>query len=298
VSGWAIDPDTTGPIQVHIYVDSAGTNVGNASSSRPDVGQAYQGYGSGHGFDSVVGAGPGYHNVCAYAINVAGGTNQLLGCKTVGVYTNPFGQFDSAQQVAGGVRVAGWAIDPESGAPIQVHIYLDGGGTNLGAASKSRADVGSYFSYQGYGANHGFDSVVGAGPGWHSVCAYAISSGYGNNSLLGCRQVLVNPTPFGNFDIATPGGIGIRVRGWALDPDTSSPIQVHIYVDQGGTNLGPAAGSRPDVGSYFAYEGYGSNHGFDAVVPAAHGTHQVCAYAINVVWGANSSLGCKTVNVP
>jgi hypothetical protein len=171
VTGWTIDPDTASPIQVHVYVDSAGTNTGNASTQRSDIGRAFPDYGAAHGFDTVVGAGPGWHNVCAYGINVGGGTNTLLGCRAVLVNPNPFGQLDQVVQVLGGLRVSGWAIDPETAAPIQVHVYVDGGGTNLGYADDSRPDVGSYFGYARYGDLHGFNGVVGAGPGPHWVCA-------------------------------------------------------------------------------------------------------------------------------
>jgi hypothetical protein len=297
VLGWTIDPDTAAPIQVHVYVDSAGTNTGNAATQRSDIGRAFPDYGGAHGFDTVVGAGPGWHNVCAYGINVGGGTNTLLGCRAVLVNPNPFGQLDQVVQVLGGLRVSGWAIDPETAAPIQVHIYVDAGGTNLGYADDSRPDVGSHFGYARYGNLHGFNGVVGAGPGPHWVCAYAINTLYGANSLIGCRSVIVNPNPFGSLDDADATRGGVHVSGWDIDPDTSSPIQVHVYIDGGGTNLGPAANVRKDVGSVFAFAGYGANHGFDATIPAGSGRHQVCAYAINVAMGANTSLGCKTVTV-
>jgi hypothetical protein len=231
--------------------------------------------------------------VCAYGINVSRGVNRLLGCRQVG--PDPFGQLDSAKRVAGGVRVSGWAIDPDTSSPIEVHVYVGAGGTNLGLASSSRPDVGSHFAYAGYGDAHGFDAVVGAGPGPQRVCAYAINRDAGANTQLGCRALIVDPNPFGQLEIASASDGGIRVAGWAIDPDTSSPIQVHVYVDAGGTNLGLASNERPDVGSYFAYEGYGSAHGFDAVVPTRSGRHRVCAYAINVAMGANTSLGCRTV---
>ena len=298
VMGWAIDPDTSAPIEVHIYVDGGGTNLGPASNSRPDVGQAFPGSGSSHGFDAVVGAGPGWHNVCAYGINVSGGGNSLLGCRQVPVYTNPFGNFESAVQVLGGLQVAGWAIDPETSAPIQVHVYVDSGGTNLGTASNSRPDVGSYFAYAGYGDAHGFSGFVGAAPGFHWVCAYGINVGAGATRRSDVAEWSSAPSPFGNLEVAAPATGGIHVAGWAIDPDTAASIQVHVYVDGGGTNLGPASGTRSDVGSYFSYAGYGANHGFDTVLAEPHGSHQVCVYAINVASGWNTTLSCRTVNVP
>ena len=55
----------------------------HAADERIDVGRAYPAYGSNHGFSagfSVSGSGI---PVCAYAINVGGGTNTRLGCRTV-----------------------------------------------------------------------------------------------------------------------------------------------------------------------------------------------------------------------
>jgi hypothetical protein len=137
----------------------------------------------------VTGVGPGIHQVCAYAINTAGpGSNRLLGCRTVDLST-PVGSFDLIQRVPGGIRVAGWAIDPDTTSPTEVHVYVDGWGVNLGVAAGNRPDVAAFFP--GYGAAHGFDApVAGVGPGAHQVCAYGINAaGAGGNALLGCRSV-------------------------------------------------------------------------------------------------------------
>ena len=62
-------------------------------------------------------------------------------------------------------------------------------------------------------------------------------------------------------------------------------------------DIGLASNARKDVGNFFWYQGYGANHGYDARVSASRGTHQVCAYGINVGTGANRLLACKTVSV-
>jgi hypothetical protein len=85
----------------------------------------------------------------------------------------------------------------------------------------------------------------------------------------------------------------VTVNGWALDPDTSQSIAVHVYVDGVWTLAATAGGSRPDVGA--AFPGYGSLHGFSVPFPVAAGLHTVCVYAIN--WGSgttNTRLGCRT----
>jgi uncharacterized protein YkwD len=295
VQGWAVDPDTSASIEVHVYVDGGGTNLGPAATARPDVGAAYSaaGYGPNHGFDAVVPASAGVHQVCAYGINVGLGANRLLGCKSVTVDPSPFGSFDVGVQALGGIRVEGWAIDPDVADAAAVHVYIDGGGTNLGSAATARPDVGAAFASAGYGSNHGFDAVVSVGPGVHQVCAYAINVGLGANRLLGCRWVTVDPSPFGSLDRAQRvSAATVQVTGWTIDPDLSAPIVVHVYVDDGGTNLGKADDDRPDVGAVFVYGGWGSSHGFSGVVTVGPGVHRVCAYGINVGLGANQLLGC------
>jgi hypothetical protein len=49
VSGWAIDPDTAAPIDVHTYVDGAFAGATRADQPRPGVGNGYPGYGPNHG---------------------------------------------------------------------------------------------------------------------------------------------------------------------------------------------------------------------------------------------------------
>jgi hypothetical protein len=293
VGGWAVDPSSAGSIPVHVYVDNVGVAL-NASGSRPDLASLFPGLGTAHGYSGTIATTPGNHTVCAYGINVGAGTNTVLGCRSVFVPgTVPFGSLDMAVGIPGAVQVGGWAIDPDTQSSIQVHVYVDSVGTAV-TASGSRPDLATAFP--GYGTAHGFNATIPASPGLHTVCAYGINVGAGTNSGLGCKVVLV-PTgpPFGSLDLArgTPGGV--LVGGWAIDPDTSASIQVHVYVDSAGAAL-VASGSRPDVGA--AFPGYGSSHGFGATLAAAPGIHTVCAYAINVGTGSNTGLGCQLVLVP
>ncbi|OZB81465.1 MAG: hypothetical protein B7X32_16755 [Microbacterium sp. 13-71-7] len=83
----------------------------------------------------------------------------------------------------------------------------------------------------------------------------------------------------------------MQVSGWAIDPDTSSPIAVHFYID--GVGVAKTADqSRPDVAA--AYPGSGDKHGFSAMIPAGSGSHLVCAYAINDAVGNNTLLACRS----
>ncbi len=80
------------------------------------------------------------------------------------------------------------------------------------------------------------------------------------DTTLGCRTVVVGGNPFGNFESATAGPDTVSLSGWALDPDSAAPIDVHVYVDGRWTAMTTASTNRPDVGS--AFPAYGAAHGF------------------------------------
>jgi hypothetical protein len=195
VSGWAIDPDTLSSIPVHVYVDSVGTAI-TANTARSDVAAAYPAYAANpHGFSSTVSATPGTHNVCVYAINTGVGAHNLLGCRTVTVSgvvpiteqgRTPTGWLDSITATSTGYQAAGWALDPDTAASINIAVYVDAAGYGF-PATGVRADVAS--AYPGYGSAHGFVADVAATAGSHNVCVYAINSVSGENPLLGCRVV-------------------------------------------------------------------------------------------------------------
>jgi len=189
VAGWALDPETQGPVDVRVTVNGVDLPVGRADRPRPDVGQLYPQWGDAHGFGAVVPwEGEGTVNVCAYGVNVFAGTDTLLGCRNVAVSHTPFGALDVVARVDGGVRVAGWAIDPDTTAPVPVHVYLNGVAHDIGAATRVRSDVAR--SVPGWGEARGFDVVIPwSAPGPVDACAYAINLGAGrSNTTLGCRR--------------------------------------------------------------------------------------------------------------
>jgi hypothetical protein len=307
-SGWAIDPDAVDPIQVHVYAVGPGgvRSVGVvADGSRSDVGAAYPGFGMQRGYSAeLTGLPGGTHSVCAYAINVAAGSNRAIGCRDVVIAADPIGSFESAKVAGpGSVEVGGWALDPETAQPIPVHVYATGPGgvRSVGTtAADDRPDVGA--AYPGWGPRHGFRTTLAGLPaGAHSICAFAINVGAGGHRSLGCRWVVVpGPNPIGNLESVrsvVPGAIA--VSGWALDPDVASPIDVHVYASRTGFLSGiglTASGPRADVGA--AYVGFGDAHGFSGGWSGlAAGTYDVCAYGINVGPGGHSTLGCRRVAV-
>src|SRR5690606_14862263 len=110
VSGWAFDPDTADPIQVHVYVDGKAVRSARADLPRPDVARAY-GQGGSSGYRVTATATAGDHEVCVYAINVPTGPNPQIGCRTVFVDVLARGVIDSASGSNGAITVSGWAFD-------------------------------------------------------------------------------------------------------------------------------------------------------------------------------------------
>jgi surface antigen len=197
----------------------------------------------------------------------------------------PFGDYSLVERAHNGVRVAGWTIDPDTNDPIPVHVYANGRLVGARYADVPRPDVEAAF---GRGAAHGFDFVVPAG-GDERVCVYAINAGGGINPELGCRASPPSGTPFGSFDVLQPATGGLRVAGWAIDPDADIPIAVHVYVDDRLVGAVTADVERLDVGAAFNRS---PRHGYDLVVPGNPG-QRVCVYAINYGGGLNPQLGCK-----
>jgi hypothetical protein len=289
VRGWTLARGTTSPLSVHVIVDGVYAAADGAYRSRPDVGAAFPTYGDGHGYDLVAPAGPGLHTVCVFGITNTDGRNQLLGCQPIVVQTDPFGSLDGVARAPGAVSARGWALDPNTAGPVPVDFYVNGGMVGRAIASGFRPDVGA--AYYSYGSDHGYDVRLPApatdGPA--EVCAYAINVAPGTaHTALGCRSVQVGHNPFGSLDSVTAN----RIRGWAIDPDVSGPINVDLYVNGGWGGRHVASASRPDVGA--AYPAWGASHGYDILlgsIPSPGST--VCAYAINTGPGStNPPLGC------
>ncbi len=295
VSGWAIDPNGITPTQVVARVNGVDTVV-TANKDRPDLGNP-DGLGNLHGYSATIQVPTGGNvQVCVGAANSIGpGSSVSLGCRTVALPGgSPLGVIDTATGGIGSLSVTGWVVDPDTAAAIDVHVYVNGIGRLAIRANGTRNDVAAGFP--GYGSSRGYSGSVSIGGGAHTVCVYGINVGVGNHSLLGCRVVQVaGGSPFGALDTVTYENGSLRVTGWAVDPDTVSPILVHVYVQGQGYAL-TASGNRPDIAG--GLPAYGPAHGFDNLLPAPEGRQTVCAYGINVGLGNHSLLGCRTVVVP
>ena len=181
---------------------------------------------------------------------------------------------------ADGVRVAGTAVDPSSpGSAVTVDVLIDSV-----AVGTVRTTAGSRF-----------DGVVPARAGTR-VCVRARNIGEGANTVLGCVSRTIAVDPYGAWESITREGDKVRVKGWALDPDTTGTVFIEAY-DENRVFLGTVAADKPrtDVGE----PGYGANHGFEHVFAEnpRDGEHQICLGMVNVGAGTHAGLGCKSYTV-
>ncbi|MPY94230.1 MAG: L,D-transpeptidase family protein [Acidimicrobiia bacterium] len=291
LTGWAVDANSSAPLDLHVYADGNFIGYGKADEHRPDVAASYPSAGPAHGFDVTLGLGPGRHVVCAFAINTGpGDTNTQLGCMVVANDT-PFGWLDAATRVAEGVHLQGWSLDPVAlGSESPVYVAIGWGWSGIVAANSPK---GLDAAYPGAGPGHGFDVVLPlpAREGPVPVCVYGTRAGH-SLSTIACTEVDASTTPYGSLDTVRSGTDSIRVTGWALDPDAGNgPIAVEIHTEGGATYGALTLLARPDVAA--AHPGFGGAHGFYIDLPAHHAGRMVCAYAVNVGPGGNRELGCQ-----
>ncbi len=207
------------------------------------------------------------------------------------VAASPRGSIDRLVGTPTTVSTGGWAFDQDSSAALTVAVTIDGATTNL-SASGPRPDVAAAF---GVGSNHGFDAQLPTADGQHLVCLTAKNVNAGRDVMLGCRLVTVkNHLPTGSVDtVVQASPTSITVAGWALDPDTTASINVHVYLDGTLAEAPLASGARPDVGRAF---GDGDAHGFYRQYTVTTGSHQVCVYAMDSLGhGPNPLLACRTI---
>jgi len=187
VAGWALDPDTNAPINVHVYIDGVRKKVGPAITNRPDIAAAY-GQGASHGFYLSVPTTNKVQTICVWAINNAGAPHTRLGCEITSA--RPQGRFNAVSATNGKIAVAGWAIDPDTRAKTRLHMFVDG--TRVAGFDSGTNSDYVRVNYPGYGSNHGYYRRVNATPGQHNVCIWAINNTTGGgHRKLGCKTVTV-----------------------------------------------------------------------------------------------------------
>ncbi|MFJ4296680.1 hypothetical protein [Curtobacterium sp. NPDC089689] len=298
VRGWAIDPDTTGKVRMAFYLDGKGLASPWADQTKPGLGTAKPGYGDDHAYRlEKSGISAGKHTLCIIAINQGPKAVNASTCRSFSTPTGPpkvtIGTATSAG--LGKIAVSGTAYDPDTTAAVAMTWTVDGKQVATGKADVTDAAFGK--QYPGYGSGHGYAATLtGIGPGKHTVCSVAKNVGGGSDTKA-CATVSAasgNPTLLLD-EVSSPDKGQVKVRGWAIDPDTANPVRVHVYID-GVAKKSIAADQTKSLGA--TYAGFGTNHAFSTVVGSqtSGASVKVCAYAINTGAGANTSV-CKSVTV-
>ncbi|WP_349904900.1 cell wall-binding repeat-containing protein [Parafrigoribacterium humi] len=108
-----------------------------------------------------------------------------------------------------------------------------------------------------------------------------------------------NGDPTGALQSVTASNNTVTVTGWAVDPDVPT-WAVDVRVRGAGWSYtlrgSQTSGSSPESEQGIA--GSGTQHGFNATLPASVGAQQVCVDALNHGPGSIVTLGCSTVTVP
>ncbi|MDH3704797.1 MAG: hypothetical protein OES57_01945 [Acidimicrobiia bacterium] len=203
---------------------------------------------------------------------------------------SPVGNFEKAVDSPGGMYVKGWAYDGDSTEHETVEIYVDGVPVRTATANNVRRDVREKVAAVPV-MRSGFNRIIPASPGWHDVCVVAINQHTGSDRHIGCRTVFRNAKPVGQLETIARTGTTVRVRGWAVDPNSADPVNVRVVAD--GVNIATFAAGDTRNDNPWNGAKYGTDIGFDETVTVSPGPTRVCVWALNVgLGGGNTKLAC------
>jgi hypothetical protein len=169
-SGWAIDPNTVGPVTVVMTVDGPEVTRGAAGIARSDVAGAYPQFGANHGFALSSAATANEHKVCLTAINIALGNSVQLGCAIVNAVHPVVPSAPTAVQAVGGfgsATVSWHAPASDGGAPWTSYTVtaMPGGVTQTVGATSTSALVPGLKSNAVYVFTVVARNIAGVSPG-------------------------------------------------------------------------------------------------------------------------------------
>ena len=213
---------------------------------------------------------------------------------------NPKGAVTGDVATATGLTLTGWAIDPDNPtADAYVYALVDGQTRSSTWTSLPNAAITKTYLA---GPTPGYTLNVPVPTGKHTVCVAVGNTGAGISVLLTCVATPLGSkvtaaqkaahSPSGVVSGAAAGASSLHLTGFATDKDSlNKHLVVTIYVD--GQAASTVLTSSTTTG---APKGSGKNARFDVTVPVSTGTHQACAWAVNVGWGHNTFLGCSALD--
>lgn len=247
VSGWALDPNSTGPVRVAALLDGRPAVMMTANLPRSDIAAAYPYYGAAHGFSGTVSAPDGVHNVCIAAANLAIGSNSGLPCRRVQITHSPLGSLQSSGRLYGTsdwLSVNGWAFDPDTASPSTVAITVDGAATLTMTANRAASNVAA--SYPAYGSSHGYLGSLHLDGREHLICAVGRNVGLGTDKSLGCFRIpsTGTVTPAAPTGVqAWPGNTAIDLT-WTGATSTAAPLtSFSVVMLPGGATVATVSGA-------------------------------------------------------
>jgi len=287
VKGFANDPDANGAAKVTLAVGTLRKD-GITSIPRPDVvaQNRYRLFRSDSGFSLTLSGIPsGFQRMCVTLMDQGVGTGDTtLECRDIRV-TDPLGNDPTGglTAVTGGpalVRVTGRVADRQASGIVSADVLIDGV---------------SHATFASNGAGLISGTVPAVTGGTHNVCLQVRNVGRGADTVVDCRSVVVASTPpRGVVETLAVLPAAIRVKGWAVDDESKSPVTVDVSVDGKVTSV-VAALARPD--KFALFPALGAQHGFDATIPATNGSHSVCVTAKSIGGSADTKLACSTLIV-
>jgi sugar lactone lactonase YvrE len=341
VSGWAMDAQDGAPLsKVQILID--GNVAGNATLgiARPVIAALYpkiaNNLDSGWTFTMPAsGLSRGTHTIAAVANNSLNLSTTLRSVNITVDATStgpPIGLIEGAYDLRTGsttvassdsLRVSGWAMDPQDGAPLsKVQILIDGkaaGNATLGIARPAIAalypqipnnlDSGWTFTMPVSGL---FPATITSGT--HTVAAVAYDS-LNLSTTLGSVNIKLGTStgpPIGLIERAYDLRTGLTtvaqsdslwMSGWAMDPQDGAPVKkVQILIDGNVAGNASLDIARPAIAALYPYIPNNLHSGWTFTMPASGltpGKHTITAVAYDSLnlSGTLSLYGTWTINV-
>ena len=182
------------------------------------------------------------------------------------------------------------AYDPDARTtPTKVAVSVDGGTPKTVTADVARQDVATLHPLAGEA--HGFDLYLAPAEGSHRICVTALNVSYGSDRSSAAKRSTSTSRPRLPSPRSRPAGPVRRWRGWAVDPDTSTPIDVRLSVDGRAASTLDADTTGTSGSTYRGRQ-------YSVYLPMTSGTHQICAVAVNAGYGThNSPPACRSITL-